>query len=82
MPTIQQLDTLSTKSLETRKRFSNLALLCVWIGAGIAFLALLFSLSVTGTFHFTLFVTICLALLASLPVYIEKKRILAILEKR
>lgn len=76
------LDNLSTESLRQKKRFSTIALLTVWVGAAFAIAAALFVWSRDGVLPETTFYTAIIALMLSLPVFFEKKRILKLLEVR
>jgi hypothetical protein len=80
--TSSKLEKLSTQSLRFMNRFSRIALLMVWIGAGIAFTAVLFSLIARGWFPAVTFFTTVAGLLLSIPVYRERKQVLAVLAER
>ena len=77
-----KLDHLSTKALLQKKRFSTVALITVWLGATFAIGATLFVWSRDGVLPETTFYTAIIALLASAPVFIEKKRIVQLLATR
>ncbi|MCB0628232.1 MAG: hypothetical protein R2824_14900 [Saprospiraceae bacterium] len=77
-----KLRSLSTKSLRFMNRFSRIALLMVWIGAGIALTAVLFSLVARGWFPSVTFFSTLAGLLLSIPVYRERQQVLAVLAER
>lgn len=76
------LDHLSTKALIQKRKFSNFALITVWLGATIALFATCYAWIRDGVLPETTFFMAIIALMASFPVYSEKKRIIEILKKR
>ncbi len=76
------LDDLSTEALQQKKRLSTVALITVWLGAAFAIGAALFVWSRDGILPETTFYTAIVALLVSVPVFFEKKRIVRLLEDR
>lgn len=76
------LDNLSTKELLQKKRFSTFALITVWLGAIIAIAAALYVWSRDGILSKTTLYLGVIALMASFPVYQEKKRITKLLKVR
>lgn len=72
----------STEVLKKRIRFSNIALCTVW-GAGLLGVLASFSkLTTTGTVETVTLVISLVSLLASIPVYKEKQKIIGILKNR
>ena len=78
----QNFELLATTQLTKRKQLSNVALYLVWAGACLAILAAIYTFSSTGTFPAETFVTALLALGASIPVFLERKKINQILAQR
>lgn len=78
----QNFDLLATTQLNRRKKLTNFALYLVWVGAGFASLASIYTLSRTGVFPSETFISSILALGASIPVFFEKKKIDQILNQR
>ncbi len=78
----QILESMSTKSLDQKRKFSTFALNAVWIGGAIAINASVIKSAVSGVFPATTFVMAIVALLVSIPVYQERKMILEILGAR
>lgn len=79
---LSELQQQSTESLQAKSRFSQIALLTVWIGAGIAIAAVLFNLMARDLFPATTFITALIALLASIPVYRERRQVQTVLAER
>lgn len=80
--TTKPLDTISTAQLIKREKFSRIALLTVWLGASFAIFATCYRFFLDGNLPISTFIMVIIALIASIPVFYEKKQILAILEKR
>lgn len=72
----------STPKLQNRKKLASIALFAVWFGASFAIAAAFFKLSVDGALPTRTLVTAIIALIASIPVFLERKAIVSILEKR
>jgi hypothetical protein len=72
----------STENLRKRKRLSDMALYAVWIGGSIGILAALSGLISGGGVESTTLVCSVLALLASIPVYFERRKIAGIMAER
>ncbi len=72
----------STEALIKRIKFSTLALYTVWIGGAIGILASLSPIVSDGGIESTTFVVSGLALLAAIPVYRERQRIIEIVQER
>ena len=76
------LEQKSTKSLQSEQQFTNFALNSVWFGAAFAFVASGYRYFQDGVFPTSTFIFAFLALLASIPVYYDRKRIVAVLKSR
>ena len=76
------LELIPTETLKRNKQFSSIALLMVWCGASIAIAAAYYRFSIDGALPKDTFVFAILALLASIPVYLERKKTIASLENR
>jgi hypothetical protein len=75
-------DLLATNQLTKRKQLSNFALYLVWAGASFAVLASIYTFSSTGIFPAETFITALLAFAASIPVFLERKKINQVLVQR
>ena len=80
--TVQALENIPTKSLNNRKKLAGFALYAVWLGASFAIGAALYRFFTDGLIPIRTIETSLMALVVSIPVYRERKRILAELEKR
>lgn len=72
----------TTEALIKRIKFSTLALYTVWAGGAIGILASLSKIVSSGGIEATTFVVSVLALLVSILVYRERKRIIEIVQDR
>ena len=79
---IQDFNSFSTKSLVRRMKMSNVALIIVWIASAITIAATVYKYNVTAEFPVMTFVFVIVALMASIPVFFEKKQIDNILKER
>ena len=82
MLTKQQLTQLSTKDLRRRKNLHQIALGVVWLGGGFAFGAGLARMGDGNPEVIEMMSTAAMALMVSIPVYFQKKKILAVLRAR
>ena len=78
----QNLESMSTESLQQSERLSRFALHSVWIGAAIAILAYVIKGFMSSEFPGITLLMAVLALAASVPVYFERKKMLDILMER
>ncbi len=76
------LHSISSEGLQRKQRFASFALSMVWMGASFAVGAAFYRLSLSGEFPTITFVVALIALLASVPVYREKRMIRSILRQR
>jgi len=82
MSRFAQLHTLRTPSLVKRLRLTNFALIAVYVGAAIAILASLYTFFMSGILPANTFWVSVVALLASVPVYMERKTLRWVLAER
>lgn len=82
MHTLKHLATLSTTDLKKRKNLHQIALGVVTFGIAFAIGAALSRLINDGFIAYDLLYGVFFALTASIPVYIQKRRILAVLRSR
>ena len=82
MSRFAQLHTLRTSSLIKRLRLTNFALFMVYVGAAIAILASLYTFFMSGILPASTFWMSLVALLASVPVYMERKTLRWVLAER
>jgi hypothetical protein len=80
--TTETFETLPTDKLQKRKRFNTIALYLVWLGAALAIVASLYRYSLDGLFPTETFAMAMIALLASVPVLLEKRKVSRILSGR
>ena len=82
MHPLQRLSTFSTEDLKKRKNLHQIALGIVWFGIACAIGAALSRLINDGFIAYELLYGVFFAFTASIPVYIQKKRIVAVLRSR
>ncbi|MEL7122152.1 MAG: hypothetical protein AAFO07_22075 [Bacteroidota bacterium] len=78
----QSFEWMPTNQLEQRKKLTNTALMLVCIGSAVAIAAAFYRFSISGDFPTATFGMALIALLASVPVWMERIRILKILRDR
>jgi len=66
---------MEADKIDRKLRLLNFSLIVVYLGAAIAFLASLLKLFLTWQFPLLTFIFSFLALLASIPVYLEKRKL-------
>ncbi len=79
---LSDLHILPTPYLQKRRKLGRFALLFVWMGASLAILASLYQFTASAAFPLETFASSVIALLASIPVFLEKQRIEQILLER
>lgn len=77
-----QFETFTLSQLIKRKRFSDIALYAVWTGGLIGIGAAISKVFTAGGLETTTLVVSVLALLASLPVFREKQRIIEVIRRK
>lgn len=75
-------ETWPTRNLLNQKRFSIAAVAIVWTGAAFAFGAAMFQLLNVGNLPTTTLLVAIIAVVASIPVYLDAKRIARVLRNR
>lgn len=78
----QSFESMSTESLRQQSRLSNIALNTVWLGAAFALVAAVLKGAVTGLTPGITVLMALLALLASVPVYRQRQKMVQILAGR
>ncbi len=76
------LESKTTEALKHRQLFANMALVTVWVGATFAIVASLLVLNFRGGLPVETFVMSVIALAASVPAYLERRRIDRVLSAR
>ena len=76
------LESYSTESLNKKKQLDTIAIYTVLFGAIFAIGASFYRFNLDATFPTITFVSSIIALIAAIPVYLEKQKIAAILMQR